>query len=332
VDRNPSRAGSLVHIEQGINPSRTVTQTPLHAPQDPLFPVWRYHPFLTNNTEPVDQADITHRDHAICEQVWSDLRTAKRHTRSHTSAEPRPHNPPDGIATSTRPHTPSAERTDMVRTDRHQLRPVAGDSELAEAVKVLARAHKGLIWERTRHLLRLRSTLREFFPAALLALDNLNATDALELLADAPDPASAAALSVEAIEAALKRARRRDRVAKAQAIASTLRAEHLSLPKTVATAYAATVRAQVAILTVLNTQITTMEEQVEESFGQHPDAKVCLPQPARPRRRARRPGARRVRRRQEPLRRRQSPQELRRHQPDHPGVGQEEGRARPPRP
>jgi Transposase DDE domain group 1 len=41
--------------------------------QDPLFPVWRYHPFFTNNTEPVDQADITHRDHAICEQVWSDL-------------------------------------------------------------------------------------------------------------------------------------------------------------------------------------------------------------------------------------------------------------------
>ena len=41
--------------------------------QDPLFPVWRYHPFFTTNTEPVDQADITHRDHAICEQVWSDL-------------------------------------------------------------------------------------------------------------------------------------------------------------------------------------------------------------------------------------------------------------------
>jgi Transposase DDE domain group 1 len=41
--------------------------------QDPLFPVWRYHPFFTNNTEPVDQADITHRHHAICETVWSDL-------------------------------------------------------------------------------------------------------------------------------------------------------------------------------------------------------------------------------------------------------------------
>jgi transposase len=45
---------------------------------------------------------------------------------------------------------------DMVRTDRHQLRPIAGDSDLAEAIKVVARAHKTLIWERTRHTLRLR--------------------------------------------------------------------------------------------------------------------------------------------------------------------------------
>ena len=41
--------------------------------QDPLFPVWRYHPFFTNNPEPVVNADITHRRHAICETVWSDL-------------------------------------------------------------------------------------------------------------------------------------------------------------------------------------------------------------------------------------------------------------------
>jgi hypothetical protein len=41
--------------------------------QDPLFPVWRHHPFLTNSTEPCAEADITHRRHAICETVWSDL-------------------------------------------------------------------------------------------------------------------------------------------------------------------------------------------------------------------------------------------------------------------
>jgi hypothetical protein len=41
--------------------------------QDPLFPVWRYHPFFTNTTAPTTDADITHRGHAICETVWSDL-------------------------------------------------------------------------------------------------------------------------------------------------------------------------------------------------------------------------------------------------------------------
>ena len=41
--------------------------------QDPLFPVWRHHPFFTNSGEPTAQADITHRRHAICETVWSDL-------------------------------------------------------------------------------------------------------------------------------------------------------------------------------------------------------------------------------------------------------------------
>jgi Transposase DDE domain group 1 len=40
---------------------------------DALFPVWRYHPFFTNTDLPVDQADITHRQHAIIETVFADL-------------------------------------------------------------------------------------------------------------------------------------------------------------------------------------------------------------------------------------------------------------------
>jgi Transposase len=168
---------------------------------------------------------------------------------------------------------------DIVRTERHQLRPIAGDSPESEAVKVVTRAHKTLIWERTRHLLRLRDALLEFFPAALVAFDDLAAPDALELLAAAPDPVSAAALSVDTIEAALKRARRRNRAAKTQAIAAALRAEHLGQPAVVAAAYAATVRAQAAILTVLNAQVAAMEEQVDAHFSKHPDAKVYLSQP-----------------------------------------------------
>ena len=59
---------------------------------------------------------------------------------------------------------------DLVRTDRHNHRQVAGDSPLAEAVKVLARAHQSLIWARQRHVNALRSALREFYPGALAVL------------------------------------------------------------------------------------------------------------------------------------------------------------------
>jgi hypothetical protein len=53
---------------------------------------------------------------------------------------------------------------DMVRTDSHQLRAVAGDSAEAEGIKVLARTHKTLIWERTRQVRRLRHQLRGITP------------------------------------------------------------------------------------------------------------------------------------------------------------------------
>ncbi|WP_405681096.1 IS110 family transposase [Streptomyces sp. NBC_00048] len=49
---------------------------------------------------------------------------------------------------------------DMVRIDAAQLRPIAGDSEQAQAAKVVARAHQTLVWERTRTFQRLRNTLR----------------------------------------------------------------------------------------------------------------------------------------------------------------------------
>jgi len=168
---------------------------------------------------------------------------------------------------------------DMVRTDSHQLRTVAGDSDQAEAIKVVARAHKTLIWERTRHTLRLRHALREFFPAALAAFPDLTGADAVELLAKAPDPAAAARLTITQISAALTRARRRHVAEKATVIQAALRTEHLGQPARVTAAYAATVRAQVAILTTLGAQITTMAEQVDAHFGQHPDAEIYLSQP-----------------------------------------------------
>jgi len=168
---------------------------------------------------------------------------------------------------------------DMVRTDSHQLRQVAADSPEAEAVKVVARAHKTLIWERTRHTQRLRHALREYFPAALEAFEDLDAADTLELLGKAPDPASAAKLTLGQIRAALKRARRRDIDVKATRIQAVLRAEHLGRPAVITAAYSVTTRSAVAVLATLDEQVKTLEEQVDAHFGRHPDAEILLSQP-----------------------------------------------------
>ncbi|WP_328291519.1 IS110 family transposase [Kineococcus sp. NBC_00420] len=168
---------------------------------------------------------------------------------------------------------------DMVRTDGHQLRIVAGDSDQAAAIKVVTRAHKTLIWERTRHVQRLRQVLLDFFPAALQAFPDLAGAEALELLGKAPDPAAAARLSSTQITAALKRARRHHVDDKTQAIRAASRTEHLGQSVAVTAAYAATVRAQVAILSTLQVQIVAMAEQVQAHFGEHPAAEIYLSQP-----------------------------------------------------
>jgi transposase len=169
--------------------------------------------------------------------------------------------------------------TDMVRTDSHQLRAVAGDSAEAEGIKVLARTHKTLIWERTRHVQRLRHQLREYFPAALEAFDDLDAGDTLELLGKAPDPARAARLTRAQVSAALKRARRRGIPDKATAILAALRGPQLGRAPAVTAAYAATVRSLIAVIATLNEQVKSLQGQVEEHFGQHPDAEIYLSQP-----------------------------------------------------
>ena len=168
---------------------------------------------------------------------------------------------------------------DMVRTDSHQLRAVAGDSPGAGAVKVVARAHKTLIWERNRQVQRLRHQLREYFPAALGAFEDLDAPDALELLARAPDPARAAKLTRAQISAALKRARRRDIPGKATAIMAALRGAQLGQPPAITAAYAATVRSLIAVIITLNEQVKILQGQVEADFGQHPDAEIYQSQP-----------------------------------------------------
>lgn len=168
----------------------------------------------------------------------------------------------------------AATLAELARTDRHHHRRIASDSELAEAIKVLARSHQSLVWTRQRQINQLRSTLREYYPA-VLELGELYGPDALGVLAAAPTPSLGRTLSRKRIASAIARAGRQRRLEeRAGEIQAVLRAEQLAAPAVVSEAMGASVTALVAVIAELNTQIARLEEQLARGFDQHPDAKI----------------------------------------------------------
>ena len=156
--------------------------------------------------------------------------------------------------------------TDMVRTDSRQLRAVASDSPGAGAVKVVARTRKTLIWERTRQVQRLRHQLREYFPAALEAFEDLERARRAGAARQGTGPG-------EGREA--DPARRPPPPSSAPAAATSPARPPRSWPRCAALswasrlplplpAYAATARSLVVlVITVLNKQVKTLQGQVE---------------------------------------------------------------------
>lgn len=170
---------------------------------------------------------------------------------------------------------------EIVRLDRAHHRPVAGDSQLAGQVKVLARTHQNLIWSRQRSTNALRSMLREYYPGALAAFgDDLAGRDALAVLAAAPSPDAGRRLTLGRLERLLRKAGRQRNVASTAArIHAELHAEQLSARAGVVPAYAASVTAVVAVIAATAAQVEILGGQVEECFGQHPDAAIIRSQP-----------------------------------------------------
>jgi transposase len=170
---------------------------------------------------------------------------------------------------------------EIVRLDRAHHRPVAGDSEVAEHVKVAARAHQTMIWSRVRQVNALRSLLREYYPAALAAFGtDLASPDALAVLAAAPRPDQGRRLSQPRIETLLRKAGRQRNVTMAAAkIRAALGSEQLTARPGVVPAYAASASALIAVLTAMVQQTEVLAGQVEQGFGQHPDAEIYRSQP-----------------------------------------------------
>jgi hypothetical protein len=173
---------------------------------------------------------------------------------------------------------------DLVRTDRHNHRPLEGDSDAAEAIKVLARAHQNLIWTRARQIAALRAALLEYYPAALQAFPHLGDRDrdrdALAVLGRAPTPDQGARLSLSKIAAALKAGGRQRGIEEcSREIQILLRSQQLHAPEAVTAAYGATTSAAVTIVVALTSEISAVETELAQHFRKHPDADIYLSLP-----------------------------------------------------
>ncbi len=166
----------------------------------------------------------------------------------------------------------------VVRTDRHQLRPLAGDSEPALEIRARARAHLRAIQLQSQLRNQLRSLLLEFYPAVLplLAADDIR--DALAVLSVAATPAMGRGLSLSKLEATLRRhGRQRNLASRAQQIQTLLRAPQLDLqrPRLIA-AHADEVASLTRVLLQVRQELAQLETQMAASFRVHPDAKIFL--------------------------------------------------------
>lgn len=181
-------------------------------------------------------------------------------------------------------HAPSRSKSDaadavvlanILRTDRDSHRPVPADSELAQAIRVLARAQQDAVWDQQQTASKLRSLLRQYFPSFLATLPDLTTMGARSTLRLAPSPVEAATLRAASVAAALRRGGRKRSVQdEVNRIVAGLRQEQLRQPRQVEAAMAQQALAYARALHTHAENVEALERAMTEAFEQHPDARI----------------------------------------------------------
>jgi len=176
-------------------------------------------------------------------------------------------------------HGDAVVLANVLRTDLHAHRPLPADSELAQAIAVLARAQQDAVWDRTTAHNKLRSHLRGYFPGFLAAVGaargGIMRPEARAILAAAPDPASAAKLTTAQLRALLKKAGRvRGIDAEAQRLREALRTGQMRQLPLVEQAMGRQTLALLRQLDAACASADDLEQAAAESFNQHPDAGI----------------------------------------------------------
>ena len=165
----------------------------------------------------------------------------------------------------------------ILRTDQEMHRPLPADSELAQAIAVLARAQQDAVWDRTTAHNKLRSHLREYYPGFLAAFASacrgILRPDARIILAAAPTPADAAMLTLAQLRALLRKAgRARGIDAEAARLRGIFRQPQMRQLPLVEQAMGRQALALLCQLDAACAAADDLEQAAVESFNQHPDA------------------------------------------------------------
>ncbi len=176
-------------------------------------------------------------------------------------------------------HGDAVVLANILRTDAHTHRSLPADSELVQAIAVLARAQQDAVWARTTAHNKLRSHLREYYPGFLAsfadARGGITRPEARALLAAAPSPAAGAKLTGSQLQSLLKRAGRTRGIAvEATRLRNALREPQMRQLPLVEHAMG---RQSLALLGQLNAACAAaedLEHAVTEAFEQHPDADI----------------------------------------------------------
>jgi len=176
-------------------------------------------------------------------------------------------------------HGDAVVLANILRTDAHAHRPLPADSELAQAIAVLARAQQDAVWARTAAHNKLRSQLREYYPGFLAAFADarcgITRPEARAILAAAPTPAAAATLTLSQLQALLKKAgRKRGITAEAARLRTALRAPQMRQLPLVEQAMGRQALALLRQLDAACAAAADLEQATVESFNQHPDAGI----------------------------------------------------------
>ncbi|MEU6188115.1 IS110 family transposase [Nocardia sp. NPDC047038] len=184
------------------------------------------------------------------------------------------------VARAKSDHADAMTLANILRVDAHLHRVLPADSELAQAIAVLARAQQDAVWRRTKAGNELRSHLREYYPAflstfAVKSATNLAKPEARAILALAPTPALATKLTKTRVAAALRRAGRQRGIDQlATQIVEGLRTVQLRQPGPVELAMGRQALALVAMLDAACAGADDLEQAAAEEFRKHPDYTV----------------------------------------------------------